>query len=172
MYKLGHFGFTLLLSSLICVLFVIAKVITLQTFLLVCVTSAVFSYLPDVDQDVGLKHRGITHTCLFAVVCSIGLAVGVHFLNYSLYYSLLGGWCTFFAIAWHILIDLTTYERFKPWYPFSQKEHGGLKFWKASNKIANTGLAFFGIVVFVLLYTYLGGNLPVIIDEIRKWGNF
>ena len=149
MYGDGHAGLSFILFSPFMFLFRIIGA-DMTYILVTCILMVAPSSIPDLDIQWGIKHRGITHTFLF------GFCIGILFsilLGYA-YGSL--GWIMGFVAGFggtasHLLGDAFTYSRFRPLYPFSQKEVA-FGFFKASNKIANRTMFVIGIIVFIISY--------------------
>lgn len=152
MYKEGHAGLSFLLFSPFMLFF--KSIDADMTYVLVtCFLMVGLSSLPDLDmeyREYGIKHRGITHTFLF------GIGVGVLFsilIGYA--YGALGWLMGFVAgfgsTASHIFGDAFTYERFKPFSPFSDREVAFGRF-KSSNRPVNNTMLGLGIFSFIMSY--------------------
>jgi len=140
MYKEGHAGLSLLLLSPFILIFKFLE-IKLGDILATCILMLTLSSLPDIDielrREYGLKirHRGITHTLIAGVIFGIAFGALMGYPNNVLGWAsgLLAG---FGGTASPLLGDAFTYESFKPFYPFSNKEVALRKF-RSSNKTIN-----------------------------------
>ena len=143
MHSKGHFGLALGVMSLLMIPFGLgANNLVFLTVLL----SAMLSALPDLDIKWGIPHRKITHNILFALI--IGFIFGVMFGYASgIWYFFVGFIGGFMGIMIHLLGDVMTYMKFKPFYPFSHKEYAWGLF-PAKSKRSNDGFFAFGIVCF------------------------
>ena len=121
--------------------------------------------VPDLDQQVpGLRHRGFTHTLVFALIVAIvtGLAGGViggilygliGAVGVAIFGFLVGG----LTVCSHILADMLTpagVRPFRPWVPHRYTYNLA----RASNPVANALLLVIGGAV-ALLAVVLGSSL-------------
>ena len=147
MYKEGHAGISLLLFSPFIMLFNFLGV-DISYVLLTGMLMVGMSSIPDLDIKWEIKHRGITHTLIFGI--GVGILFGAVFgYAMGLLGFLLGFISGFGSTASHLLGDVLTHSRFKPFYPFSQREFA-CGICNSGNKTANQSLLFFGVVLFVL----------------------
>ena len=112
------------------------------------------SSLPDIDMElrreygIEIKHRGITHTFLAGIIFGIAFSALL-----GVAYGILGNFMGFIAgfggTASHLLGDAFTYERFKPFYPFSKREVALGKF-KSNNKTVNKTMLTVGVIAFII----------------------
>jgi len=152
MYKVGHAGLSFLLFSPIMFLFRVVGA-DMNYVVLTCVLMVFLSSIPDVDilwKRIFGKHRGITHTFLFGIGMGILFSIIMGY-NYGSLGWIMGFVAGFGGTASHMLGDAFTYQRFKPFYPFSHKEVA-YGFFKAENKKANLTMFVAGIVAFIISY--------------------
>ena len=154
MHSKGHFGLALGVMSLLMIPFGLgANNLVFLTVLL----SAMLSALPDLDIKWGLPHRRITHNILFALI--IGILFGVMFGYASgIWYFFVGFIGGFMGIMLHLLGDVMTYMKFKPFYPFSYKEYAWGLF-PAKSRTANDGFFAVGIICFFAYVLVSAGAL-------------
>ena len=150
MYQKGHSGLTLFIMS---VLFWFLPFST--NSLTMIVLAGGLSALPDYDliwqrQGLPIKHRGITHSILFAIFAGVAFAVMFWYANRTLLWAWMGFVSGFMAVVSHMIGDTFTHHPFKALYPFSQKEYGAFHWTSANNKAANEGLMTLGSTTFVL----------------------
>ena len=147
MYKEGHAGISLLLFSPFIMLFGILDV-DISYILITGIIMVGLSSIPDLDMKWEIKHRGITHTLIFGIGTGILLSL---FFGYAM--GILGVFMGFIAgfgaTASHLLGDALTFSRFKPFYPFSEKEIA-YGICASGNRTANQIFMFGGSVLFVL----------------------
>ena len=139
----GHWGLALIILSLI----VIPFGVNIYNISLIFLTSFLSS-LPDIDiVIIGMKHRKITHTILFAlctgIIFSFAFGTVIKFGNWYFIGFIAG----FGGVVLHLLGDLMTHMKFKPFYPFSSKEFA-FGFFKSNNFIINYGFFILGWFVF------------------------
>ena len=151
MHAKGHFGLTLLILSVLSIPIGFGPD---NIMIIIIFLSAGLSSIPDIDLNLGIKHRGVTHNILFGII--IGILFGVLF-GYSsgLQYGLIGFVSGFLGVVLHLLGDLMTYQKFKPLWPFNKKEIA-YGFFEAKSKIANEGfltLGIFGFIGYAILST-------------------
>lgn len=145
MHSKGHFGLALGVMSLMMLPFGLG---TNNLVFLTILLSAMLSALPDIDIQWQIPHRKITHNILFALI--IGIIFGAIFGYASgFWYVLVGFIGGFMGIMLHLLGDVMTHMKFKPFYPFSHKEYAWGWF-LAKSKTANDGFFAFGIVAFFM----------------------
>ena len=144
MHAKGHFGLTLLVLSVFSIPIGFGPD---NVMIFIIIISAGLSSIPDVDIRLGIKHRGLTHNILFAII--IGILFGILF-GYSsgLVYGLIGFVSGFLGVMLHLLGDLMTYQPFKPLWPFDKREIS-YGFFAAKSKTANKGFLTLGIVAFM-----------------------
>jgi membrane-bound metal-dependent hydrolase YbcI (DUF457 family) len=158
----GHFGFSLILTTLLSILLVKLNIISLEIMPTFCLLIAVFSFLPDLDLywlSGYVEHRGpATHSILFAIIVAIGAFAIMFYLGYSLYYSMLGFLAGFLAVLFHLIGDLFTYEEFQMFYPFSKDDFGGWELFHSGHEEVNHYLLVVSIIFFAFVYTMLAGG--------------
>lgn len=145
----GHLGVTLLTSGPIIYIFLLFDQTTsaIAFFLL----SIWFSALPDIDiklqgtkigKWLNIKHRGITHTIKFAILCSIVTTI---LIPVSPVVTLIG---PFVGVVSHILGDIPTPTgvNFIPVY--LEKPYSLDKF-NFDNLVANSGFLIIGVMSFL-----------------------
>lgn len=149
MYAKGHSGLTLIIMSLLMLPFPYS-----DNNLIIIVMSATLSALPDLDlkwqrQGVNIRHRGPTHSILFAVIAGIAFGMLFWYANRTLTWAGMGFLSGFMGVVSHLIGDMFTHHAFKPLWPISSKETA-LHLTRAGNKAANDGLATAGSVAFIL----------------------
>ena len=153
MYKEGHAGLSLLLFSPFLLLFK-SLGIDMTYVLVTGVLMVGLSSLPDLDIElrreygISIKHRGITHTFLVGVCFGIMFAALIGYV-YGAIGWLMGFIAGFGGTVSHLLGDAFTYESFKPFYPFSQREVAFQKF-SSSSKTANRSFLVLGAIAFIV----------------------
>jgi len=155
MHARGHVGLTLLLMSLLMTPFGYSD----EAAILI-VLSAAWSTFPDIDLRLGIKHRTVTHTLVFALASGIGFG--------SLFLCAHGGirWfglaflSGFMGVASHLLGDAFTHHRFKPLRPLSNIEVA-LRLCSAGNKVVNEGLMVAGGIAFLGYFLITKGQLSL-----------
>jgi|Deesub1362B_J571_1020462.scaffolds.fasta_scaffold00102_84 membrane-bound metal-dependent hydrolase YbcI (DUF457 family) len=142
MYARGHIGLTLLILSFFLKYFEITEnSLTLIFF------GIIFSTLPDVDLKYGFKHRNLTHNFFFALFISFIFSYALYRASNDpqlLIYSFLG---SFIGVTSHIIGDLLTVMRFKPFWPLIRKEIS-LGLFSSENKLVNEFLFLLGLFSF------------------------
>ena len=160
MYATGHFGLTLLITSLIMIPFGYN-----ENGLILIVLSALLSTLPDIDlewQKSGLPihHRGPTHSLSFAILAGIIIGGLFFWTHKTLLWVGLGFLSAFVGVLCHLIGDSFTYHSFKPLWPFSEKEIAfGL--FGANNKAVNEGLLTVGGLAFIFYFLLARGSLSI-----------
>lgn len=148
MYRTGHLGVSLLVFAPIGYLFVAAG-----DPLAALITGAVLLWLvmlPDVDHRVpGIRHRGPTHSVLFAalvggVFAAVGalLAEGISMIDQPRL-SGFGFFVGFTAIGAHLLGDVLTPAGVTLFWPWQRAF--SLSLTRADNTLANYGLFLLGL---------------------------
>ena len=160
MLREGHIGFGFLLGSLVAFALVSLNVMSLEEFPIFAGLVGVFSFVPDIDITFGIGHRGPTHNISFGLICAFIVSVIVYYSYFDLYLTVLTFVAGFFAILSHLIADLFTHNKFKIFYPFSDKRYGGLGI-DADSKVANRTLLLIGVVAYVFLYLFLSGELTI-----------
>ncbi|MET1124794.1 MAG: metal-dependent hydrolase [Archaeoglobaceae archaeon] len=123
--RLGHIGASLTLS-----LFFPPDVTLI---------AALLSLSPDTDLVLGLKHREYTHNVAFA---SLVAAVALVLFGRTVAIA------SFAAVLLHILLDLTTKQKFPALFPLSRKRYG-LRLFRSNSTLLNSSLLVVGVLVFV-----------------------
>lgn len=158
MYKEGHAGLSFILFSPFILLFKSLNV-DMAYILVTCFLMVGLSSLPDLDIQWEIKHRGITHTFLFGIIIGILFAVLIGYA-YGVMGWVMGFIGGFGGTASHLLGDAFTFTLFKPFRPFSQREIGGYRFFRSSNKTVNRRMLVLGVFAFIFSYE------PTIISQI------
>ena len=153
----GHWGLALLLLSLIAFPFDINIYI-----ISLIVLTAFLSSFPDIDIKLGLSHRTITHTILFAIITGIIFCILFGILTKETIWYIIGFLAGFGGVILHLIGDLMTYMTFKPLYPFSSRELS-FGWFRADNIIVNYGFFLLGWSVFILYLFYNSTSLKSII---------
>ncbi len=155
MKRAGHMGFALLILS--------AFVYATGTryfegrFWEITLAYLLFSVAPDVDIVLGLRHRGVTHTLVGAVLFGLLSSIA---LNDTWGISCVTGFAVgFSAVILHILLDLTNYMRFCPLYPISRRKIA-LRLVRSNSIIANTALLILGGIALYRVVHLHGIPLP------------
>ena len=154
MHAKGHFGFTLLVLSLFALPFGLGPD---NLVIIVIFLSALLSSLPDIDLKFGIPHRTVTHSILFAII--IGIIFGIFLGNSSgIIYGIVGFLAGFLGIMTHLLGDVMTYQSFKPFWPFNNKEIS-YRLFEAKNVAANNGFFTAGWIMFFVYIFISSGAL-------------
>jgi len=144
----GHAGLTLLILSPTFFLLNLKDFNSVATLIF----AVGFSWLPDIDLDLEMKHRKYTHNILFAIIA--GIMFGVLFNFAGLW--LVGFMGAFLGTICHLLGDMLTYMPFNPLWPFREMEVALEKF-ESNDKIVNDGMMTIGSLAFLLyLLRYAG----------------
>lgn len=151
MYRLGHYGVSLIVFTPIGLALVVVEQPELAA-----VTGAVMLWLamlPDVDHRIpGLRHRGPTHTLVFALVVGTALAcLGVvvpHELDpmVQLGLGVFGFVIGVVSVLAHLVADLLTPTGVQLLWPFSRRRYS-LDVVCADNPLANYALLVAGVAV-------------------------
>jgi len=143
----GHWGLALIILSSIAIPFGINVYIISLIFL-----TAFLSSLPDIDLKLGISHRTITHTILFAIIAGVTFSLLFGILTKVTIWYIIGFLAGFGGVILHLIGDLMTYMAFKPLYPFSSREIS-FGWFRADNKIVNNGFFLLGwFLFFIYLY--------------------
>ncbi|PNX47268.1 MAG: hypothetical protein BV457_06035 [Thermoplasmata archaeon M9B1D] len=147
MHAKGHFGLTLFILSLIGLPIGFGPE---NLMIFIIFLSAILSSLPDIDIKIGISHRTVTHSLLFAII--IGILFGI-LLGYSsgLLYGFLGFIAGFLAIVIHMLGDLMTFQKFNPLWPFKQN-YLSYGLFEAKSKAANN---IFFVLGWIMFFVYI-----------------
>ena len=159
MYQKGHAGLTLFIMSALFWFFPFGS-----ESLIMIIMAGVLSALPDYDlkwqrQGTPIKHRGITHSLLFAIVTGVGFALIFWYADRTFLWAVMGFVSGFMGVVSHLIGDTFTHHPFKALYPFSNKEYGALHWTSAKNKVANDGLMSLGSIAFILYVLNGTGSL-------------
>ena len=151
MYRLGHYGVSLIVFTPLGLALVLAGEPELAA-----VTGAVMLWLamlPDVDHRIpGLRHRGPTHTLVFALVVGTVLAaLGVvvpHELDpvVQLGLGVFGFVVGFVSVLAHLAADLLTPMGVQLLWPFSRRRYS-LELVRADSPLANYALLLGGVLL-------------------------
>jgi len=153
MHGKGHFGLTLLVLSIAAIPIGLGPDNVMVAIILF---ASALSGLPDIDLKLGIKHRGFTHNILFAILVGLGFGALFGYASGWLY-GVVGFISGFGAIMTHLLGDVMTFHKFKPFYPFDSREIA-YGFFPANSEKANKG--FFTarlIMFFIYLFVASGG---------------
>jgi membrane-bound metal-dependent hydrolase YbcI (DUF457 family) len=113
------------------------------------------SALPDIDlrfESKYIKHRGkFTHSLFFAIVAGLlfGFLLYSGNRNFMLFLSGFAG--GFGGVGCHLIGDSLTYMKFKPFWPFSQREIA-FKLCHANDRRVNDGLMGAGTIALILYF--------------------
>lgn len=168
MYRRGHYGITLLLTTpVMYILGLETRTVVLGVlFTGIALTTCM---LPDIDLKLPLiQHRGITHTVGFALVTAvlfgviaIGILSQLHSLSGKLtvYGFGFAFFCVFTGIIGHLLGDALTIGRdeyaITPLWPLSDRQlRFGLT--RASSPVWNNGLFILGVLAHVVILVHFG----------------
>lgn len=154
----GHAGLTLLIFSVLMLPFGWSK-----NAILVVVLAAGLSSLPDLDINLEIKHRGYTHNILAALVVGIIFGFLFFYSTSEILEGIMGFTSGFGGVVCHLLGDALTYMKFKPLWPFSDREVG-LGWFESGNKGVNNVMMTAGSLVFVLYILITTGVLEKIIS--------
>ncbi len=151
MYRLGHYGVSLIAFTPLGLALVVVGEPELAA-----VTGAVMLWLamlPDVDHRIpGLRHRGPTHTLVFALVVGTAFAaLGVvvpHELDavVQLGFGVFGFVVGAVSVLAHLAADLLTPAGVQLLWPFSRRRYT-LGLVRADSPLANYALLLVGVVV-------------------------
>ena len=136
---------------------------------IVIVLSAALSALPDIDlkwqrAGIPIHHRGPTHSLLAAIVTGVAFGGVFWYTQLTITWALIGFISGFMAIVSHMIGDMFTFMAFKPLWPFDHREISwGLC--RASNPVANEGLASAGSAAFILYILNGTGALTDILSS-------
>lgn len=157
MHREGHIGIGLLLYAPFTYAFFELE---LQTgWGLGIVGMAFWSFAPDFDLELPIRHRGPTHSILFAVIAGILTAsIGVYFvyegtfggstsLNYLMAIAF-GFGIGFTGVIGHLIGDSFTKMGIRPLWPWSNRVMGLQRIYAANERI-NEGLWTAGAVAIV-----------------------
>ncbi len=158
MHKEGHIGLGLLLYSPLAFWFV--DLGWTMAFGLGMIAFGAWSFLPDVDMTLPIRHRGPTHSVVFALFAGVLTAAGFGWLASQgafdlpgvsppwLFVSLavgIGFVSGFGGVIAHILGDVLTPMGVRPFWPRSDREYS-LNLVLAADEEANRQLSFIGAV--------------------------
>jgi inner membrane protein len=144
----GHWGLALLVLSLFAFPFGINVYVISLIFL-----TSFLSSLPDIDLKLGMSHRTITHTILFAIIAGIIFCLLFGTVTKETIWYIIGFLAGFLGVILHLIGDLMTYMEFKPLYPFSSREVS-FGWFRADNIIANYVFFILGWIMFFLYIFY------------------
>ncbi len=143
----GHAGFSLAVMSASMMFFQYPPALGLPIIAL----TVVFSVFPDLDIRTGgfVEHRGpLTHSIFGAVVMAV-LSGGVFlWLGFGFWSGFIGA---FLGVVLHLVGDMATFAKFRPFWPLSNRRVG-LGLFRSSDRFVNWALAVLGIVA---LFAYL-----------------
>jgi inner membrane protein len=153
MLRNGHLGLALLVLSLLGVPFGFGPD---NCMICIIIVGAALSSLPDIDIKTGMiHHRGITHTLLFALIA--GICAGIIFGYFSGFiWGIIGFISGFSGVVLHLLGDIMTFHKFRPLYPFNNREIG-YGFFPANSESANNGFLMLGSFAFVFYLVISSG---------------
>ena len=150
----GHWGLAFLILFLIAIPFGINVYVISLIFL-----TAFLSSLPDIDLKLGIRHRKITHTIIFAIVSGIVFCFLFGVVTKEIIWYIIGFLAGFGGVLLHLLGDLMTYMTFKPLYPFSSRDIS-FGWFRADNIIANYGFFILGWIAFFIYLVFNSKFLP------------
>ena len=137
----GHYGFAALVLSPLAYAATLTGMnprdATTMLFLAISLST-----LPDIDLRLRVKHRGPTHSAIFA--CIIGLGMGA-LLSYSGLPFYLGLSATILASLTHLAADALTYRPFNPLYPLADLRVA-LRLVRADDPVVNYGFMKLGTI--------------------------
>jgi inner membrane protein len=133
-----------------------------EAFGLGLVAMAFWSFAPDIDVYLPIRHRGPTHSFVAAGIAGLLTAsIATYFASTGiggegsivirsstvayLAAAAFGFFIGAFGVISHLLGDAITPMQIRPWWPFSDKKHG-IKLVLAKNKRANQTLSFAGAI--------------------------
>lgn len=158
MHREGHLGVSLLLYAPFTYLLISNDLTTV--FGMGLVAMGFWSFAPDLDLELPIPHRGPTHSFVAAIVAGLITAIVALYFAYTGEYgsstfviepSILAYFAAIgfgfgigvLGVLSHLLGDAITPMRIRPWWPFSDRQHG-IPLVLASNKRANEGLSLAG----------------------------
>lgn len=157
MHKEGHIGIGLFVYSPIAYYLVDQNLLTL--FGLGMVGFAVWSFLPDIDMELPITHRGPTHSIAFAGLAGLLTAIAFIYLSNKgtvsapvggqllglAFHAVFGFGIGFLGVVCHIIGDVLTPTGVTPFWPLSNW-WVSLDIVLAKNKKANQILSMLGAV--------------------------
>lgn len=143
MYRAGHYGVALLVYTPVGVALAVGG----QSGVAVAGGGVVLvlTPLPDYDQRVPfVKHRGVTHTLLFAGLVGVGTGGTAMALTDTPALAALGFGLGALAVLAHLLADVLTPAGIRPLWPLSSRTYS-LSLTTAANPVANYLLFALGV---------------------------
>ena len=153
MHPEGHAGLTLIFFSLLMIPFGLNE----NTIIIIFLATA-SSSIPDLDMKWEFfSHRGPTHSLLFAIIMGIFSGILLFFGTREILWFFIGFTSGFGGVVSHLIGDLLNPMRFKPLWPFSNRELA-FDFCRADDKKMNRRLSTVGGLTF-LLYLFIAGAI-------------
>jgi len=155
MYSRGHIGLTfLILSFLLKTLGLNDRTLSISLF------AIIFSTFPDLDLKISWRHRDLTHSFIFSLLISLIFSIILYKLSGDFQLFICSFLGSFTGMSSHILGDLFTLMKFKPFWPFSKKEIA-LGLFRSDNRLVNESLFIAGIFLFFFeLMRLQGFSIP------------
>jgi len=151
MHPEGHAGLTLIFFSLLMIPFGLNE----NTIIVIFLATALSS-IPDLDVKWGFfRHRGPTHSLLFAIIVGIFFGILLFFGTSDFLWFFIGFISGFGGVVSHLMGDLLNPMHFKPLWPFSNRELA-FDFCRADDKIMNRRFAMVGAITFIF-YLLISG---------------
>lgn len=164
MHREGHVGIGFLLYSPFAYLFV-----SLEWYFMFGIGMAAigaWSFLPDIDMGLPIRHRGPTHSIVFAAFAGLITAVAFGYLFTASTFQLggpvaagsaigllvvlaAGFTLAFLGVLGHIIGDVLTPMGVQPWWPRSGRAYS-LDLVLAADKEANKQLSFIGALALTI----------------------
>jgi membrane-bound metal-dependent hydrolase YbcI (DUF457 family) len=125
--------------------------IDLRSSIVVTFIAAALSWIPDLDMQLGLKHRGITHTIPLGIAIAFIISL---FFSYSILDAFFAFLSVLIAFSVHIFGDMFNIVQMRIFYPFSMKKYGGWKWFKSANEKANEYALTIGFITYALVLAF------------------
>jgi len=123
--------------------------------------SAGLSAVPDIDWRIGIAHRTITHTLLFAIFIGVVFLVVFWYVG-GFWYSLAGFFGGFMGILLHLVGDAMNYMKFRPFYPINNTKVAWRLF-PADSRLHNESFLYLGACFFFFYVLVSSGILTSIL---------
>lgn len=144
MHPEGHAGLTLIFFSLIMIPFGLNE----NTIIVILLATALSS-IPDLDMKLGgFRHRGPTHSLLFAIIVGFFFGILFFFGTKKILWFFIGCTSGFGGVVSHLVGDLLNPMRFKPFWPISNREFA-FNICMADDRKMNRRLSILGGLTFI-----------------------
>jgi len=156
----GHFGIAIGVMSILMLPFGFGKD---YLILFVILLSSGASALPDIDWRIGIPHRTITHTLLFAILIGVVFAFVFWYVG-GIWYSLVGFFGGLMGIMLHLLGDAMNYMELRPFYPINNTKVAWRLF-PADSRLHNESFLYLGVGFFFFYVLISSGILASILTQ-------